>query len=129
MNFDEAGVVLAYANQIDPRVQFNKPTTETWHRGLYKLTREEATDAIQQFYANRSPEHREPILPWNIRRIAAATRERRQGLESAREAALAALPAGRRPPTYKQLEGTVRERFAEQYEEGRRQAAAAKGSN
>lgn len=117
--------MLAYANQIDPRVQYNLPTTETWHRGLYKLTHEEATDAIQQFYANRSPEQREPILPWNIRRIAAATRERRQGLESAR----AALPAGQRGPTYKQLEGTVRERFAEQYEEGRRQAAAMRGKN
>lgn len=121
--------MLAYANQIDPRVQFNLPTTETWHRGLYKLAQDEALEAVREFYANRSPDHREPILPWNIRRIAAATRERRQGLASARDAALAALPAGRRGPTYKQLEGTVRERFAEQYEEGRRQAAAMRGKN
>ena len=88
MTPEEAKGLVAYANQIDPRVQANASTYEVWHYALARYPPAVAKTVVMKYYAlTVSDDTGLPaITPGTIRRRIAAELERVQGQRTAVEA-------------------------------------------
>ncbi|MHC6175437.1 hypothetical protein [Glutamicibacter sp. X7] len=71
MNLTESKMAIAFANQIDPRVQMNDATAEVWATSLQAHEATKVRWAITQHYAtsNANGEGTHAITPARIRRL------------------------------------------------------------
>lgn len=71
MNFTDSKMALAFANQIDPRVQMNDATAEVWQAALHAHEPVKVRWAITQHYgtSNANGEGTYAITPARIRRL------------------------------------------------------------
>lgn len=130
MNTAEAAATLAYAVQIDGRIQATEANTDVWGYGLAGIPLDQIKWIIRDYYA-RADDSRgglQPITPGYIRSRARAENER----AAAKRAALESKPVktyeqsvdswrARNPAEWDRL---VREGVHEQWEKWRRQGEA-----
>lgn len=100
MNLTEAESLVAYANQLDPRIQVNPAANDMWQASLQRIDYAVAQWIVRDYYANALTEGQPPpISPQVIRRLSAHAREEQQARESAQQA----LPPGKQQ-TYTTLQ-------------------------
>lgn len=76
MNRKEANLAVAYANQIDARVQNTDANVDLWHYALDKIPADPVRQAILEFYSKpREKDYRPAIEPGDVKRIAYSKRD------------------------------------------------------
>jgi hypothetical protein len=87
MEAHEIGLLLTYANRLDPRVQVNKEAVALWAESVSNLETQDARTAVEAHYRASD----KSVMPSHVVVLARAARDRRK-LEEARESARWALP-------------------------------------
>lgn len=88
----ECRALLAYANQIDARIQLNDATADVWWMALSRLNFEQAKYCIKVYYATTNPNSERGLAalsPAMLRYRVSAERDR----AAAKRSAIAAKPA------------------------------------
>lgn len=113
MTPEECAVLMTYANQIDPRVQLNDATLDTWWAALEHEGFEQAKWCIRDYYATANPNENRgmpTLLPAALRHRISAQKER---AESQRRAITATTPT-RSPSSFKERNPAEWERLVRQ---------------
>lgn len=123
MNLTEAEALVAYANQLDPRIQVNPATNDMWANALQRISYQAAQWVVRDYYSSSLTEGQPPtVTPQAIRRLAASAKTEQEARESARQA----LPPGSSQPlTEARIKSKIRDdpRFWEAFGRGRRDRA------
>lgn len=77
----EATALMAFASQLDGRVQVNEANAETWAYGLARLDYAQARWEIREYYA--MTDAATPITPGVLRRRVAVQKERAEARRQA----------------------------------------------
>lgn len=126
MNLKETKMAIAFANQIDPRIQVNDANAEVWHASLHAHDPVKVRWAITQHYAtsNANGEGTHAVTPARIRRSIQAKAETVENTARALEP-----PKGRAPNplSFRQRNPSEWDRLFRQSAEERREELASRG--